>query len=108
MLTGFFPLEDVDSYVARTSPGIYIFSRDGKTAAYVGRSDDDVRIQIKKLICEDYGYTYCLVEYASSPKEAYIKECEYYHEYGPPDNLHHPTAPTGTNWKCPVEGCQLS
>lgn len=48
MLTGPFSINSVDLYVTRVSPGVYILSRDGKTAAYVGRSDTDVGSRIKQ------------------------------------------------------------
>lgn len=107
MLVEFFPIEDVDSNVTQKSPGVYLFSRDGRIVAYVGRADNDIRTQIKQLVCDDYGYPYCFFEYTSSAKDAYVKECEYYHKYVPLDNTHHPTPPPGTNWKCPVVGCPL-
>ena len=108
MIPEYFPIEDVHSYVTQKSPGVYILSRDGKIVAYVGRADVDIRSEIKQIACEGYGYTYCFFEYTSSLKEAYIKECEYYHKYLPPDNTHHPSAPTETDWRCPVKECQLS
>lgn len=108
MLMGPYPINDVDFYVRRRSPGVYIFSRDERTAAYVGRSDIDVCSRIKQYTSEGYGYTHFWFEYASSPRDAYLKECKYYHEYNPPDNTNHPAAPVGTNWKCPIIGCPWS
>lgn len=108
MLTGPFSINGVDLYVTRTSPGVYILSKDGKTAAYVGRSDTDVGFRIKQSSREGYGYTYFWFEYATSPRDAYLKECEYYHKYNPPDNDSHPAVPFGTNWRCPVIGCPWS
>ncbi|PIP12472.1 MAG: hypothetical protein COT45_03235 [bacterium (Candidatus Stahlbacteria) CG08_land_8_20_14_0_20_40_26] len=106
MLTGPYPINDVDLYVTRTSPGIYILSRDGRTAAYVGRSDTDVASRIKQSSSE--GYAYFWFEHATSPRDAYYKECEYYHKYNPPDNTNHPAVPSGTYWRCPIIGCPWS
>jgi hypothetical protein len=39
---------------------------------------------------------------------AYQLECEWYHKYNPSDNSTHPAVPPGTNWRCPVHGCQWS
>lgn len=108
MLMGPYPINDVDSYVTRTSRGVYILSRDGKTVDYVGRSDTDVSSRIKQSASEEYGYTYFWFEYATSPRDAYYKECEYYHKYDPPDNTNHPGIPFGTNWRCPIIGCPWS
>ena len=108
MLIGPYPINNVDLYVRPSSPGVYILSRDGRTATYVGRSDVDVGARIKQSAREGYGYTYFWFEYASSPRDAYYKECKYYHRYNPPDNTNHPAAPSGTNWRCPEIGCPWS
>lgn len=101
MLEGLFNLEDVDSIIRKKSPGVYILSRDGRYAHYIGRSDNDLVDRIKSSAKEGIGYKYFWYEYASSPKEAYLKECEYYHEYNPTDNTNHPAVPEGGNWHCP-------
>lgn len=107
MLMGPYSINSVDLYVTRASPGVYILSRDGRTAAYVGRSDTDVGSRIKQSITEGY-YTHFWFEYVTFPRDAYLKECEYYHKYDPPDNTNHPAVPPGTNWRCPVIGCPWS
>jgi hypothetical protein len=106
MLRGPFSTDSVDSYVSSPSPGVYILSKDARTAAYVGRSDTDVGSRIKQYVTE--GYTHFWFEYATSPRDAYLKECEYYHKYNPPDNKNHPAVPFGTNWRCPIIGCPWS
>ncbi len=108
MLLGPFPITRVDVYVTQQSPGVYLFSRDGKTAAYVGRSDTDLNSRIKQSVQEGLGHTYFWFEYTSSSKDAYLKECDYYHKYNPKDNVNHPAAPLGMNWRCPVIGCRFS
>lgn len=108
MLAGPFPINQVDSHVTRSSAGVYMLSRDGRTAAYVGRSDTDVGSRIKQSAGEGPGYGYFWFEWASSSLNAYQKECEYFHKYNPPDNAAHPGVPLGTNWKCPVVGCPWS
>lgn len=107
MLFGPYSINSVDLYITRTSVGVYVLSRDGKTASYVGRSDTDVGSRIKES-SEGYGYTTFWFEYASSSRDAFLKECEYYHKYNPPDNRSHPAVPFGTNWRCPVIGCPWS
>jgi hypothetical protein len=108
MLMGPYKISEVGSCVTRTSPGVYILSRDGRTAAYVGRSDTDVASRVKQSGAEGYGYTYFWFEYAASPRDVFNKECEYYHRYNPPDNKNHPAVPFGTDSKCPVIGCPWS
>jgi len=108
MLQGPYQIEKVDLYVTQTVSGVYILSRDGKTASYIGRSDTDVGLRIKQSASEGYGYKHFWFEYTTSPRDAYYKECEYYHKYNPPDNTNHPSVPFGTNWRCPVIGCPWS
>ena len=108
MLMGPYQISAVDSYVTRSSPGVYVLSRDGRTANYVGRSDTDIGARIKASASEGYGYTYFWFENAESPRDAFNKECEYYHRYNPPDNKNHPAVPFGTNWRCPIIGCPWS
>ncbi len=85
----------VDFYVTSKSPGAYILSRDGRTANYVGRSDTDVGSRIKQSVAQGY-YTHYWFEYATSPRIAYIKECEYYNKYKPLDNTNYPAVPEYT------------
>jgi hypothetical protein len=106
MLTGPYRIEDVDKYVIYTSPGVYILSRNGKSADYVGRSDNDLASRILRSASEGIGYTTFWFEYTSSPRDAYYKECEYYHSYNPPDNSVHPAVPQNCNWRCPNGDCK--
>ena len=106
MLNGPYPINPAGSQL-RTGPGVYVLSRDGRGAAYVGRSDTDVR---SRMLQSARGGTYkhFWFEYTSSPRDAFLKECEYYHQYRPADNANHPAVPPGTNWRCPVGGCPWS
>ena len=108
MLAGPFQLNEVALHVNGVSPGVYILSRDGRTAAYVGRSDTDVAGRIQGSAREGPGYVFFWFQWASSSQDAYRSECEYYHRYNPPDNTVHPAVPLGANWRCPVVGCPWS
>jgi hypothetical protein len=107
-MKGPFPISGVVSYVMQNSKGAYILSRDGKIAHYIGRSDDDLQGRIQRSSTEGYGYKYFWFEDTTSPKRAYELECEWYHKYKPTDNSVHPAVPPGTNWRCPVAGCEWS
>ena len=103
-----YPINKVDYYVTELFPGVYILSKNGKTAAYVGRSDYNVASRVKQSVKEGHGYKYFWFEYASSAKNAYYKECQFYHHYEPPDNTNHPSVPPGQYWRCPQKGCPWS
>lgn len=107
-MQGAFPTEDVDFCVGFESPGVYILSRDGVRADYIGRSDIDVGARIKSSSRQGTGYRFFWFEYATSPMRAYKMECEWFHRFGPPDNAVHPAVPPETNWHCPVAGCPWS
>lgn len=105
-----FTEEKIDEIVTEKSAGNYALGRmkkDKKTkketktflVSYVGRSDDDVNNRLKEHLEEKYKkFKY---SYATSPKEAFKKECKNYHDFNPPDNKKHPDRPDNTDWKCP-------
>ena len=104
--------ERIDAVVTQTKPGVYVLDK-SKTGAfqvnYVGRADDDLNKRLKDWVGK---YSYFKFEYATSPKDAYEKECELWHDFGGAegklDNKIHPDCPKGTNWKCPNQKCDKS
>jgi len=99
--------EKIDEVVTKTSTGNYAlgYTKDDNTfiVQYVGRSDSDVNQELKVKLNGKYKkFKY---SYASSPKAAFEKECQNYHDFGTNeklDNKNHPDRPNNTNWKCPV------
>ena len=87
--------------VTETKPGVYVLNTRATilTIQYVGRSDSDVNDRLNQHVGEKYDYF--KFQYASSPKDAFEKECEIYHDDNPPDNKIHPDRPDGTDWQCP-------
>ena len=106
-LKGPYPLSEVSFRVQPASMGVYILSRNGTEASYVGRSDFDLQQRIVSSASEGH-YVAFLFDYASSPMDAYKYECELCHEYDPPDNTAHPAVPPNANWRCPIPGCPWS
>lgn len=102
-----FTSEEVDKQISKKSPGNYALGKrnedGGLTVSYVGRADSDVNDRIKKHL--DEGYPAFKFSYATSPKAAFEKECQNYHDFGESNklkNIYHPDRPDGANWKCPV------
>ena len=97
-------IETIEEKVTRTSPGNYALGEKNEEGAfvvgYVGRSDSDVRDRLKKWVGKTK-WPLFKFSYATSPKAAFEKECENYHDFKPSDNVSHPDRPEGTNWKCP-------
>ena len=100
--------------ISDNSVGVYILFKVGsKTATeitfkpyYVGRSDSNLRERIK-ISAKERKCKYFWFKETTSPKNAYLLECEYYHKYeGILDNGIHPDVPDGTYWRCPIEGCE--
>ena len=97
----------IDEVVTRTSEGNYALGRtkddDTFIVKYVGRSDENLNQELKAKLSDTYKrFKY---SYATSPKDAFEKECQNYHDFGESaklDNQIHPDRPDGTNWKCPV------
>lgn len=98
----------IDKEISETHPGNYAlgYQKSGTFyVQYVGRSDHDVAGRIKRHLKKSYThFKYC---YATSPRDAYKRECKNYHDFGGSDKLNndiHPDRPDGTNWKCPCCG----
>jgi hypothetical protein len=105
-LRGSFSLDErtINNEVSNVSPGVYLLGRkEGKTfyVRSVGRSDVDVRAQLKEHIGR---YGRFKFEYADSPEDAFRKECDLYHKFRGPegklDNKNHPERPQGVAWLC--------
>ena len=98
--------ETVEKTVTKTSPGNYALGRvkdDGKFYVnYVGRADKDLATRLKQHAGKYERFKY---GYATSPKAAFEKECQLFHDFEPPANKIHPDRPDNTNWECPV--CDL-
>lgn len=106
-----FTSREVDLRITRHQVGNYALGYLDKQRVfhvqYVGRSDTDVNARIKDHLQEER-YNYFKFSYASSPKDAFEKECQNYHDFGESrklDNDIHPDLPDNSpNWKCPVCG----
>lgn len=98
----------VNEIVTRTTAGNYAlgYLNEERTfiVQYVGRADSDVRARLLQHIDEDYSHF--KYSYATSPKEAFEKECKNYHDFGENNKLKnkiHPDRPSNSKaWKCPV------
>ena len=104
-LSGPFSLDrdTITRMVSRVSEGVYVLSRNGTTAHYVGRSDSNVRDRLLTYVGS--GYRSFWYAYATSPRDAFYKECTLYHQFGGSsslDNKVHPQRPAGSAWHCPV------
>jgi len=96
--------EKIDEVVTKTSAGNYALGYVKEKVfyvKYVGRADSDVNGRLKKWVGS---YKKFKFSYATSPKAAFEKECENYHDFGETkslDNKIHPDRPDGASWKCP-------
>jgi len=104
-----FNSSEIDRVVTKTSFGNYALGHleklgEGETfiVEYVGRSDTDINKELKARL--SLKYSKFKFSYATSPKDAFEKECRNYHDFGGSDKLAnkiHPDRPAGTDWKCP-------
>jgi len=84
--------------------GVFLIYNEKKEVIFVGRSDEDLAKELKKFL--DKGKFFAF-EYAISPREAYISECKYFHQYEKNPNFirkDHPLPPSGEEIKCQVCG----
>ena len=74
--------ETIDKIVTKKSAGAYalgnLSEKKGFIPKYVGRSDDDVNGRLKEWVSK--GYTHFKFKYYGSPKAAFEKECNLYHD----------------------------
>ncbi|HJX83279.1 MAG TPA: hypothetical protein VJ723_02925 [Candidatus Angelobacter sp.] len=102
-----FNQENLSLYVAGKGAGVYALDRTtdgGFKVHYVGRSDDDLPDRLGDHL--DEGYAYFKYGYFDTPKAAFAKECQIYHDFNPPDNVVHPAKPPGVVCSCPVAECE--
>lgn len=112
--------EEVDKMVRENKIGNYAYGyigyKKGKrtfVVRYVGRSDSDLKTEIRQQMKTDRakGCTHFVYSVAESVKDAFEKECRDFHYFGGADKLNnqnHPAKPAGTNYKCPVIGCEYN
>ena len=100
-LSGRFPLNstEIDRRVRARIPGVYVLSRGGTRADYVGRSDTDLRSRLKDYL--DSTYAYFWYAEATSARDSFEKECNLFHDLKPTDNAVHPRRPANCGWRCP-------
>ncbi len=95
---------EIDRQVTQTSAGNYALGKTsttgGFTPYYVGRSDSDVKARLKSWVGKTTQPKFKF-SYANSPKAAFEKECNNYHDFKPRGNSSHPDRPNGSGWKCP-------
>jgi hypothetical protein len=97
----------IDANLQSRSPGVYALGDVQNSlfiVRYVGRSDTDLRTGLKTHIAgphSQFKFTYAL-----SPRDAFLKQCELYHDYIGLDNSQHPCSPPGINLICPR--CQIT
>lgn len=104
-LNGPHPLNNngIDGAITRTSAGAYALGSVLEGVfhiAYVGRSDTDVGKRLKDHVGKHIFFKF---DYFGSPKAAFEKECNLYHDFGETslENKIHPDRPAGSGWRCP-------
>ena len=101
--------ETIDMYVDDNRIGNYALGYlEDKSfiVCYVGRSDIDLKSRLKQHINENNLYKCFKFSYAIDEREAYLKECKNWHDFGGLENLLmniiHPDKPKNIkNVKCP-------
>ena len=110
-MNGIYDLNDetIDIYVNDNRIGNYALgyiSNNKFFVCYVGRSDNNIKQRLRQHINENENYKYFKFSYANDEREAYLKECKNWHDFGGLDDLLinkiHPDKPKNMkNIKCP-------
>ena len=97
--------EGIEVAVRRASPGVFALGcldREGRfSLSKVGRSDDDVRRELRNFIGSETLFKFA---FARDARAAFLLECELYHRFRPQSNVLHPSRPERTDLTCPY--CQ--
>jgi hypothetical protein len=94
-LKGPYSLALADIMVNASKKGVYILSRDGMNAHYIGRSDIDLQQRLKSFAGEGHGYNFFWFHYATTSWKAYQSELYWYRHFWPYlDNSMEPAAPS--------------
>jgi hypothetical protein len=94
-LKGPYSIALVDIMVNASRKGVYILSRDGRNAHYIGRSDKDLQQRLKSFEDEGHGYNYFWFHYTATSWKAYQSELYWYRHFWPYlDNSLEPLAPS--------------
>jgi hypothetical protein len=97
--------EEVEKHITKKSPGNYALGKSSDDTfhiSYVGRADVDLKDRLLKWVDKYVDFKF---SYATSPKDAFLKECKNYHDFGGKEKLKnqiHPDRPKDTDWKCPI------
>ena len=96
--------KSVDDEITEISAGNFALGFESKSGLFVvqnyGRSDTDLNSEIKNWIGKYKRFKFF---YASSPKNAFEKECKNYHAFDKNkiDNKTHPIKPENADYGCP-------
>ena|SRR5581483_11683740 len=97
----------IDAHLQADSPGVFALGSTRNNlfiVSYIGRADADLKAGLKNHVPGPYPQF--KFTYAVSARDAFLKECELYHEYVGLDNQQHPCPPNSTDSHCPR--CKLS
>ena len=87
------------------SPGVFIFSEDGKEVSAIGRAENNVGAFLRSRFGEfRKKFNFYKIEPTYSSLEAFVLHCRLHHRY---QIGQHPEPPREKpNWGCPVLGCK--
>lgn len=101
----------IDLAIKEVLPGNYALgnmTREGDfIVRYVGRTDRNLRKQLRFWASRNPGYKSFMASYAVSPEIAYAVECKNFHDFGGCgnlDNAFHPRPPEDMDVPCPICG----
>jgi len=92
----------IETHLQDDSPGVYALGNtrnDLFLVSYVGRADD-LKEGLKSHMTGPYRQF--KFAYALSDEDAFLKQCELYHDFVGLDNSQHPCPPPGMQLRCPA------
>jgi hypothetical protein len=102
-MSGPFSLRYLHLFLSKKSAGVFILSRNGRSADLVGASPDDLAQAVRQS-AQQTGYRYFWFTYTRSAAEARELEKSLSHRYGLADNASAPHL-QDRHWRCTLQGC---
>jgi len=93
--------ETIDKVVSKVARGVFVIGNTGRDGKFyidrVGRSDTGLRQALYDCIGTDSQFKFQLF---LNPADAYVLECDIFHDFRPPMTIRHPESPIGRGLRC--------
>ena len=99
-----FDIKTIDEKVTRVSAGNFVLGRKNKNGNFLfnhmGRALTDLNSKLKSWVDKTDNPLFKF-RYSITARDAFVIECENYHDFVKSKKNKHPRRPVSTDWECP-------